>query len=318
MVVGPGWKGATPKGIKKVYVSDTDFGNVVFRTQLFDPADIDNVVKIQNQYKVQPLSAFLATTPPPAAPIVNFIKPLTKDEQRTSLEFFNIMNFVLSYSPTVPSEVALRESFAKIGIEGGKIFDPAKLSPAMKTAIEQGRADALQAYAGGLKLMGEGKITSGDVFGSCAFLKDNYLYRWLGTLGIYGNAKEEAMYPIYRVDSEGQALSGANRYTMHFAAGQYPPVHAFWSLTMYDVPQSLLMANPINRYLINSPMLPLMKKDAEGGLTIYIQNEPPGKDKESNWLPAPKGPFAMYMRLYWPAEAALDGSWTKPKLLEAK
>jgi len=177
MVVGPGWKGATPKGIKKVYVSDTDFGNVVFRTQLFDPADIDNVVKIQNQYKVQPLSAFLATTPPPAAPIVNFIKPLTKDEQRTSLEFFNIMNFVLSYSPTVPSEVTLRESFAKIGIEGGKIFAPAKLSPAMKTVIEQGRADALQAYAGGLKLMGEGKITSGDVFGSRAFLKDNYLYR---------------------------------------------------------------------------------------------------------------------------------------------
>jgi len=113
------------------------------------------------------------------------------------------------------------------------------------------------------------------------------------------------MYPIYRVDSEGQALSGANRYTMHFAAGQYPPVHAFWSLTMYDVPQSLLVANPINRYLINSPMLPLMRKDADGGLTIYIQNESPGKDMESNWLPAPKGPFAMYMRLYWPAEAAL-------------
>jgi len=102
---------------------------------------------------------------------------LTKAELKTSLEFFNIMNFVLSYSPTVPSEVTLRESFAKIGIEGGKIFAPAKLSPAMKTVIEQGRADALQAYAGGLKLMGEGKITSGDVFGSRAFLKDNYLYR---------------------------------------------------------------------------------------------------------------------------------------------
>ncbi|MDD2740348.1 MAG: DUF1254 domain-containing protein [Methylomonas lenta] len=318
MVVGPGWKGETPKGIKKVYVSDTDFGNVVFRTQLFDPADIDNVVKIQNQYKVQPLSAFLGTTPPSSAPVVNFIKPLTKEEQKTSLEFFNIMSFVLGYSPTVPSEVALRESFAKIGIEGGKTFDPAKLSPAMKTAIEQGRADALQAYDDGLKLMGEGKITSGDVFGSRAFLGDNYLYRYLGTLGIYGNAKEEAMYPVYRVDSEGQALSGANRYTMHFAADQYPPVHAFWSLTMYDVPQSLLVANPINRYLINSPMLPHMKKDADGGLTIYIQNESPGKDKESNWLPAPKGPFATYMRLYWPAEAALDGSWTKPELIKTK
>ena len=318
MVVGPGWKGATPKGIKKVYVSDTEFGNIVFRTQLFNPADIDNVVKIQKQYKVQPLSAFLGTPSPPAAPVVDFIKPLTQEEQKTSLEFFNIVNFVLGYSPTVPSEVALRKSFARIGIEGGKTFDPAKLSPEIKTAIEQGRADAWEAFADGVKELTEGKITSGDVFGSRDFLKDNYLYRWLGTIGIYGNAKEEAMYPVYRADSEGQALSGANRYTLHFAAGQFPPVHAFWSLTMYDLPQSLLVANPINRYLINSPMLPNMKKDADGGLTIYIQNESPGKDKESNWLPAPKGPFAAYMRLYWPKEAALDGSWTQPKLLKAK
>ena len=318
MVVGPGWKGATPKGIKKVYVSDTEFGNIVFRTQLFNPADIDNVVKIQKQYKVQPLSAFLGTPSPPAAPVVDFIKPLTQEEQKTSLEFFNIVNFVLGYSPTVPSEVALRKSFARIGIEGGKTFDPAKLSPEIKTAIEQGRADAWEAFADGVKELTEGKITSGDVFGSRDFLKDNYLYRWLGTIGIYGNAKEEAMYPVYRADSEGQALSGANRYTLHFAAGQFPPVHAFWSLTMYDLPQSLLVANPINRYLINSPMLPNMKKDADGGLTIYIQNESPGKDKESNWLPAPKGPFATYMRLYWPKEAALDGSWTQPKLLKAK
>ena len=314
MVVGPSWKGATPEGIMKVYVSDTDFGVFAIRTQLFDPADMDNVVKIQDQYKAQPLSAFLGTKPPPAAPVVDFIKPLTQDEQKSSLDFFNIMNFVLTYSPTVPSEVALRERFAKIGIEGGKTFDPAKLSPEMKTAIEQGRADALQAYAGSVKEFVEGKITSGDVFGSREFLGDNYLYRWLGTIGIYGNAKEEAMYPAYRVDSEGQALSGAKRYTLHFSADQYPPVHAFWSVTMYGLPQSLLVENPINRYLINSPMLPNLKKDADGGLTLYIQNESPGKDKESNWLPAPKGPFAMYMRLYWPAEAALDGSWKQPPL----
>lgn len=318
MIVGPEWKGETPKGIKKVYVSDTDFGMVAIRTQLFDPADIDNVIKIQNQYKVQPLSAFLGTTPPPAAPVVDFIKPISKDEEKTSLEFFNLMNFVLTYSPPVPSEATLRERFARIGIEGGKTFDPTKLSPEMKTAIEQGRADAWQAFEGGVKELTEGKLTSGDIFGSREELKDNYLNRWLGTIGIYGNAKAEAMYPIYRVDSEGQPLTGANRYTLHFAADQYPPVNAFWSLTMYDLPQSLLVANPINRYLINSPMLPDMKKDADGGLTIYIQNESPGKDKESNWLPAPKGPFATYMRLYWPKEAALDGSWTKPDLVKAE
>lgn len=318
MIAGPGWKGETPEGIKKVYVSDTDFGMVVIRTQLFNPADIGNVIKIQDQYKSQPLSAFLRTSAPPAAPNVDFIEPLTKKEQKTSLEFFNIVNFVLGYSPPVPSEVALRERFAKIGIEGGKTFDPTKLSPEMKTAIEQGREDAWKAFAGGVKELDEGKITPDELFGSREFLKDNYLYRWLGTIGIYGNAKEEAMYPVYRLDSEGKPLSGANNYTLRFAEGEYPPVNAFWSLTMYELPQSLLVANPINRYLINSPMLPGMKKDADGGITMYIQNESPGKELESNWLPAPKGPFAMYMRLYWPKEAALDGSWNKPKLEKAE
>lgn len=316
MVVGPTWKGETPKGIKKVYVSDTEFGMAVFRTQLFDAADIDNVKKVQAQYKSQPLSAFLGTAPPPAAPAVQFINPLTQEEQRTSLEFFSIMNFVLGYSPTVPSEADLRARFARIGVGGGMTFDPAKLSPELRSAIEQGRADAWLEFDAGVKKMIEGKITSGDVFGSRDFLKDNYLYRWLATIGIYGNAKEEAMYPVYRVDSQGQPLSGADRYTLRFAAGKYPPVHAFWSLTMYDLPQSLLVANPIDRYLINSPMLPHMSKDSDGGLTIYIQHESPGKDKESNWLPAPKGPFATYMRLYWPMEAALNGSWTKPELIK--
>ncbi len=318
MVVGPGWNDKTPEGIKQVYVSDTAFDVVVFRTQLFDPADMSNVEKIQAEYKMQPLSTFLGTAPPPAVPLMDFIKPISKDEQKSSLEFFNVMNFVLSYSPPVPSEVALRERFAKIGIEGGNTFDPALLSPEMMTAIEQGRADAWETFAGGVKELTEGKITSGDVFGTRKFLGDHYLNRWIGTVGIYGNAKEEAMYPVYRVDSEGQPLSGANRYTLHFPADQFPPVHAFWSLTMYELPSSLLVANPINRYLINSPMLPNMNKDADGGLTIYIQNESPGKDKASNWLPAPAGPFATYMRLYWPAEPALDGSWTQPKLIRTK
>ena len=104
---------------------------------------------------------------------------------------------------------------------------------------------------------------------------------------------------------------------MHFAPGQLPPVNAFWSLTMYELPQSLLVANPINRYLLNSPMLPQFVKDADGGLTFYVQNESPGKDKEPNWLPAPKGPFFIAMRLYWPKEAALDGTWKQPPVEKA-
>jgi len=149
-------------------------------------------------------------------------------------------------------------------------------------------------------------------------MKSNYLYRMgAAVMGIYGNSKQEAMYPVYGVDADGKKLDGANRYTLRFPPGQLPPVNAFWSLTMYELPQSLLVANPINRYLINSPMLPQLKKDADGGLTLIIQNESPGKDKEPNWLPAPKGPFIMYMRLYWPKTEATEGKWTAPKVVSA-
>jgi hypothetical protein len=120
------------------------------------------------------------------------------------------------------------------------------------------------------------------------------------------------------VDASGQKLDAAqNRYTLRFAAGQLPPVHAFWSLTMYELPSSLLVANPLNRYLINSPMLPDLKRDADGGLTLYIQHDSPGKDKESNWLPAPSGAFLMFMRLYWPQDEALEGNWIAPPLKRA-
>jgi hypothetical protein len=133
-------------------------------------------------------------------------------------------------------------------------------------------------------------------------------------LGIYGNSKQEAMYPVYIVDSQGKPLSGVNSYTIHFATGQFPPVNAFWSLTMYKMPASLLVANPINRYLLNSPMIPQFKVDGDGGTTFYIQHASPGADKESNWLPAPDGPFVVFLRLYWPKEEALDGKWKHPPM----
>jgi hypothetical protein len=116
------------------------------------------------------------------------------------------------------------------------------------------------------------------------------------------------------VDASGQPLNGKNRYIIRMTPEQLPPVNAFWSLTMYKLPSSLLVANPIHRYLINSPMLPQLKKNADGTITIYIQNQSPGKDKESNWLPAPDGPFSTFLRLYWPKETALDGTWKQPPL----
>jgi hypothetical protein len=319
LLAGPSWKGATPKGVKKVFRCETELAFPTYRTQLFNPGDIDNVKKVQAGYKVQPLSAFLGKPAPKAAPVIDFIKPLTPAEEKTSPQFFNILNFVLQFCPTVPSETELMARFAKIGVGAGKSFDASKLSPEMKAAIEQGIADSWADLEALKKEFEEGKLSSGDVFGTREYLKNNYAYRMIAAaLGIYGNSKQEAMYPTYYVDESKQKLTGANRYTLRFAPGQLPPVNAFWSLTMYDEPESLLVANPINRYLINSPMLPQLKKDADGGLTLIIQNESPGKEKESNWLPAAKGPFSMIMRLYWPKKEATEGKWTPPPLKKAE
>jgi hypothetical protein len=319
LIVGPNWDGEAAKGITDVIRSETEFALAAYRTQLFNPADLDNVKKVQAGYKAQTLSAFVGKPASPTAPPIDFIKPLTPAEQRTSPEFFNILNFILQFCPTHPSEKELIARFAKIGIGAGKTFNPNQLSPEMKTAIGQGIADAWVDFGELIKQFDAGKVTSGDVFGTREYMRNNYLYRMgAAAMGIYGNSKEEAMYPVYGVDADGQKLNGANSYTLHFAPGQLPPVNAFWSLTMYELPQSLLVANPINRYLINSPMLPQLRRDADGGLTLTVQNESPGKDKETNWLPAPKGPFIMYMRLYWPKPEALGGKWTAPTVAKAQ
>jgi hypothetical protein len=313
LIAGPAWKGQTPKGVKKVIHSETELGLAVFRTQLFNPGDLDNVKQVQAGYQAQTLSAFLGQASPEAAPRIDFINPLNPEAQKTSLEFFNILNFILQFCPTVPSEKALMTRFAEIGVGAGKTFDVSQLSPEMKTAIEQGMADAWAAFAGFKKQFDAKEVTAGDVFGTREYLQNNYLYRMgAAVLGLFGNSKEEAMYPMYYVDEDEKKLDGSSDYTLRFAPGQLPPVNAFWSLTMYGLPSKLLVANPLKRYLLNSTMLSQFKLDADGGLTLYIQNESPGKDRETNWLPAPQGSFFMAMRLYWPKNEAVEGKWIAP------
>jgi hypothetical protein len=274
------------------------------------------VKKVQAGYKAQPLSQFLGRPAPPVAPVIDFIKPLTVDQERSLPEFFNILNFVLEFCPRNPTETELMARFAKLGIGVGRNFDVAKLSPEVKKAVEDGIADAWQAFAEAKEHVGAGRVAAGDLWGTREHLKNNYVYRMLGAVLIpYGNSKEEAMYPAYAVDANGHKLDAAhNRYTLRFAPGQLPPVNAFWSLTVYELPSRQLVENPLNRYLINSPMLPDLKRNADGGVTLYIQHGSPGKDKESNWLPAPSGPFVMFLRLFWPKPDALNGRWKQPPL----
>jgi hypothetical protein len=316
LLTGPGWAGDTPEGIDGVITSETNLVLGIYRTQLFGPDDIDNVKAIQAGYGLEPLSAFLGTAAPSAAPPLDAVQPLSKDAQKTSPEVFGVLNFILTaYCPTVPSEEALMARFAKINVGPGQTFDLNGFSPEVQQAIRDGITDAWTEFDDFKKnKIDTSEVTSGEMFGTRDFLENNYLYRMAAAvLGIYGNSEEEALYPIYAVDANGDKLDGSNRYTMHFASGEGPPVNAFASLTMYKLPESLLVANPIDRYLINSPMFRDLERDADGGVTLYIQHDSPGKGKESNWLPAPEGPFMMAMRLYWPKQEALDGTWQPPK-----
>jgi hypothetical protein len=315
LLAGPAWQGETPQRIDQVIRCETDLAFVLYRTQLFNPKDIEAVKQIQAGYQVQPLSAFLGALVPPAAPGIDFLHPLSVEKERTSLAFFAELNFLLQFCPVVPLEVALRERFATLGIAAGQPFDVGSLAPDIQEAVQAGMADAWADLDGVRTGLETGKIHPGEFFGTREYVDGNYLYRMAGAaLGIYGNSKAEALYPPYGVDADGQPLDGAHRYTLRFAPGQLPPVNAFWSVTMYTLPESLLNANPINRYLINSAMLPDLVTDADGGLTIYVQHDSPGPDREANWLPAPAGLFQMVMRLYWPKDAALDGTWTAPPL----
>ena len=319
LLAGPNWKGEKPEGVNEVIRSDTDLALVLYRTQLLGPSDIDQVKKIQDGYQATPLSVYLNQPAPPPAPPIDFVPPLAPEQERTSPQFFEILNFALRFAPAPPDEQEMRTRFATIGIGPQGDFESDKLAPEMRTAIEGGMADAWQEFDTFKKeKVDTGEVGSAQFFGTAQDLKGNYLYRMAGAvLGIYGNTAAEALYPGLSHDSTGAALTGANNYTVKFPSGQLPPVNAFWSLTMYELPQSLLVENPIQRYLINSPMLPSLVPDPDGGYTIYVQNASPGIDKESNWLPAPKGPFQMVLRLYWPKPDALNGTWKAPEAIRA-
>lgn len=319
LIAGPEWGGEAPSGVTRVIRSETELLLAVYRTQLFDSGDLENVLGVQAGYRAQPLSAFLGQRAPDPAPTIDFMVPPTSEELRAGTpELFRLLNFLLEFGPTHPSEEELMARFARIGIGAGATFDVETVAPELEQAIEDGIADAwADDFAGLAQRVETGEVTSGDVFGSREALDNNYLYRMGGAVfGIWGNSIQEAMYPVYAVDADGDDLEGVNRYTLRFPPGDLPPVNAFWSLTMYELPASLLVANPIDRYLLNSPMLPQFNRDADGGITIFIQSESPGADMEANWLPAPEGPMIVIMRLYWPAVEALDGTWTPPSIMK--
>lgn len=321
MVVGPNWQGTTPPGIKKVFASSTRFSLAAVRTQLFNPADMPNVEKVQAGYKAQPLSAYLKQPAPPAAPAIDFPKA---DAELVKKNFFEYLDFALQFAPAGPEERVIREKLARIGVGPGKTFNFKDLTLKHKLEIGLGMKDGekkVEKYiADGFKNINGWKV--GSLFGDRLFYSGDWLKRAAAAKsGIYGNDAAEAVYPNTKTLANSEVLDGSkHNYTVTFPAGRQPPVNAFWSITMYDGKSQLLIENPINRYLINSPMLPGMKTNADGSLTLYIQNKSPGADKESNWLPAPNGPIYLVMRLYWPKTEAPsilppgNGTWQPPAI----
>ena len=325
LLAGPDWKGEVPKGITKVIPFETQFLFSIHRTQLFNPSDIENLKKIQDAYKVEPLHAFLGTKAPSAPAAIDF--PKWKDGDEFNAQFFAYLDFMLTLVKTPDEEQALMKRFAKIGLDGKGNFDIKKLSPEIQKALEEGAKEGLAAIKEFGAKASKDPLASAKVFGTRAFLnksaKENYklddlfMIRAVGAqMGIYGNSGEEAIYPTYLADAEGTPLDASkNNYTMTFKKGAFPPVTAFWSLTMYDGKTQLLIDNPLNRYLLNSPMIEQFVLDEDGSLTLYVQKESPGKELESNWLPAPDGPFYAVLRLYGPKTEALEGKWVAPKLV---
>jgi len=325
LITGPGWSGEVPKGITEVIPCETQFFFSIHRTQLFNPDDIKTVKKIQDGYLVEPLSAFTGTKAPSAPAAIDF--PKWKDGDEFNAQAFKYLDFMLTLVQTPPEEQALMERFAKIGLDGTGNFDIKKFSPEIQKALEEGAKEGLTAIKEFGAKASKDPLASAKVFGTRAFLnksaKDNYklddlfMPRAVGAqMGIYGNSGAEAIYPTYLADAEGTPLDASkNNYTMTFKKGEFPPVTAFWSLTMYDGKTQLLIDNPLNRYLLNSPMMDQFVLSKDGSLTLYMQKESPGKELESNWLPAPDGPFYAVLRLYGPKSEALEGKWVAPKLV---
>ncbi len=310
LIAGPGWDGETPEGINGVLRSETEFVTLLGRTLLEGPDDVPTLAAIQSQYRLEALSQFLAQIPPPVAPEIAWLP--WNENALTTRAFLPYLNFLLQFcQPPDPSETDLMRRFARIGIVPGAEFEFDKLDPQMHGAIDAGVADGIAQLNAALAVT----TTSNGLFGSREELGNDYLKRAVGAnKGLYGNSIEEAWYGGWEVGSDGRPLDGNRHYRLHYPAEALPPAQFFWSATMYSLPGRFLAANPLNRYSIGD-RTPGLQYDEDGGLTIEISNELSDAERQSNWLPAPAGPFTVVMRIYGPKPELLAVSWQLPPLV---
>ncbi len=328
LLAGPRWDGEEPAGITDVIRSETDFVFNVTRTQLFGPDDLDNVKAIQEQYRLEPLSAFLGE-PAPAAPIRPEF-PAWDEGAQFDERFFGYLDFVIGLlGDPGPGEAALWRDLAQIGMGPDETFRLSALSGEQVDALAAGVKAGTEKIERFIAAHSSDPTMSAKLFGTREFLTETAadqfqlskpdLLRAAGAqAGLYGNSAAEAIYPTYFTDADGEPLDASKySYTLTFAEDALPPVKAFWSLTMYDARTQLFIDNPMDRYLLNSAMLNDFERADDGSITLYIREDSPGEALESNWLPAPGGPFYLVMRLYGPEEDALEGQWAPPTVDKA-
>lgn len=317
-IVGPNWKGTLPKDLKKVQ-SPTNTVWILGRIKTDGPSDYAAVNKLQDEFKLFPLNAFGTDYKPPRdVPIEPYIDvntpPVKQVDQMDGITFFTNLTALLKTNPPLAADSSMVRKLASIGIVPGKVFDIKALSTEQLDNLNKLIANAKEIIkneaittpsainANGWKIM----IKQVGDYGTNYLLRAATAFKGLGA-----NLAKDAVYPMLVTDANGNPLSGSNRYVLHFTKEQIPPVKAFWSLTLYDDKQ-FFVPNPIDRYTIGDRSQ--MQINPDGSLDIYIQNTSPGKTKESNWLPAPKGDFNLVLRLYEPKEEVLNSQWKPPAI----
>lgn len=308
LLASPSWKGPLPKGVARVIQGETDVLGTLTRAQIIGgQEDLLRVADIQASYKLEPLSSFAGTPAPKPAPTITWPKWSEGDEAKEA--YWSYVSFLLPFVSPNPDDQTMHEALASLGIESGTPWAPAALATAVREAMQQGLEDGRAE----MKKLSEGGIDAAKFFGTRKRVSTNYMDRALGVyMGIFGNVKEVSVYLSMPADAEGTPLDGGrSTYTLTFTREQMPPVDYFWSITMYTLPQRLLVDNPIHRYSIGSATTGLQTND-NGSLVIYVSKDSPGSSKESNWLPAPDGPFWTVMRCYGPGQSIVDGNYKRP------
>ena len=313
LVTPPGWTGTVPAGMSHL-PAPTPFVWIIGRTKTDGAADYAAVHKIQAGYTVTPLSR-LGKEPEAVTvkidPAVDMkTPPKIQVDAMSAANYFTYAADLLKVNPPHSTDQPMLAQIKRIGIEAGKPFDMDALDPQIQAALQTVPQDAQALMTWKVPTLARevnGWSMNTDTMGVYG---NYYLKRAIVTqVGLGANLPEDAIYPLNIGDSNGKSLDGANKYVLHFSKGQTPPVSAFWSITLYD-PEGFQVGNSLNRFAVSSWMP--FKANADGSLDLYFQNESPGKDLEANWLPAPKGPFNLTMRLYGPKAEALNGQWNPP------